>query len=279
MKKTVMCLLVCAMSAACFAPVYPQGAQAERRLEDASSGYSFAAPAGFDAQQSNEGFALVNRAQTVAVLVTAHNHQTFREFAAQANLERDGLKLAGQVQDFGQGGKSFRATKQTDEGLGVVDTFVLFSPHGGGVLVVAISKAANERENSEAARRVAESVAFSKPRESELGKQLEAALGGKQLIYLYTASGYSEREDIFLCPSGRFVFRGDASSLSNSGSAAVGSDSEGNWKVSTRGGPTLVLQFRNGSVREHKISARQASNEIGLDGKRYFVKPFNDCPR
>lgn len=279
MKKIVPTLLACALISLSVNSVFSQTGQAEKRLSDASGGYSFAVPAGFVSQQNDEGFGLVNGAKTVVVAVKAHDFQTFEKFAAQANLERDGLTLVGKVQDVGATGKAFRAAKQTPEGVLVVDTFVLFSPHGGGVLVVAFSDTANNEEGLRSAFRIAGSVAFARPQESEAGAQWEAFFRGKHLLYLYTASGYSERKDIYLCPSGKFFFRGDASSLSNNGSAAVGSDADGSWKVSSRGGATLVLQFRGGDVHEYKIERRQAGNEIGLNGKRYFVQTFNGCPR
>lgn len=279
MTKISTSLLICMLLALAANPAHSQTGQAEKRLSDAGGGFSFAVPAGFISQQSDEGFGLVNGAKTVILAVKAHDFQTFEKFAAQANLERDGLTLVGKVQDVGATGKTFRVTQQTSQGVIVVDTFVLFSPHGGGALVVALSDTANNQAGFQAALRIAESVAFARPQESDAAKQLEAALGGKHLLYLYTASGYSERRDIYLCPSGKFFFRSNASSLSNSGSGAVGSDADGTWKVSARGGATLVLQFRSGDVHEYTISRRQAGNEIGLNGKRYFVQTFNDCPR
>jgi len=53
-------------------------------------------------------------------------------------------------------------------------------------------------------------------------------------------------------------------------------NSDGNWKISPNGS-NLILQFRNGKVREYKISRRQAGNEIGLDGNRYFVQTQSEC--
>lgn len=279
MKILVTSFLFCALVSLAARPARPQAGQPERRVSDANGAYSFTAPAGFDSQQSDEGFALVNGARTFLVAVKAHDFQTFEQFAAQANLERDGLTLAGKVQDVGRTGKTFRVTKQTSQGVAVVDTFVLFSPHGGGLLVVAISDAANSEEGFRAALRIAESVAFSKPQASEVARQVESVLRGKQLIYFYNGNGYSERKEIYLCPSGGFFFRTDATSNSNLGSGGFASGADGDWKVVSRGGLTLLLQFRSGATHEYKISARQASNEIGLDGKRYFVKPFGGCPK
>ncbi len=112
---------------------------------------------------------------------------------------------------------------------------------------------------------------------SEAAGQWQTLLRGKHLIYLYTASGFSERTDIYLCASGRFFYRSDSSSLSNNGSGVVGANSEGNWEISPGGGGSLILQFGNGTTRQYKLSRRQAGNEIGLNGNRYFVQTQNEC--
>jgi len=257
--------------------VFSQTAQAEKRLGEAGGAYTFAVPAGFDSRQSDEGFGLFNATRTVVIAVKGHDFETFEKFAAQSNLESDGFSPVGKVQDFGDKGKTFRVSKQNPRGVLIVDTFVLFSPFGGGMLIAAFSDAAHQQEGSRAALQVANSVAFTKSRPAEVEQQLQTFFRGKHLLYLYSASGFSERTDIYLCPSGEFFFRSNSSSVSNNGSGVVGSNSDGVWKISTRGGASLVLQFRGGPLRQFKISPRQANNEIGLNGNRYFVQAFNEC--
>src|SRR5207244_3944401 len=121
----------------------------------------------------------------------------------------------------------------------------------------------NNQKGFQAALQIAKSVTFTKPQTSEASSQWQTFLKGKHLLYLYTASGFSERTDIYLCASGSFIYRGDSSSLSNNGSGAIGANSDGNWKISPGG--NLILQFRNGTAREYKISRRQSDNEIGLN--------------
>ncbi len=255
---------------------FSQPKQTEKRLSDTSGGYSFAAPTGFDSSQNEEGFGLVNTEKTVVIAVKNHNFKSFQEFSEQSNLEKDGFSLVGKVQDFGDKGKTFLVAKQTAQGILLADTFVLFSPYGGGALIVSFSDKANNQKGFQAAMQIAKSVTFAKPQTSEAANQWQTFLSGKHLTYLYTASGFSERTDIYLCSSGEFSYRSDSSSLSNNGSGVVGANSVGNWKISPSG-TSLILQFSNGAAREYKISRRQASNEIGLNGNRYFVQPQNEC--
>ena len=254
-----------------------QSKETEKRLSDTSGGYSFVAPAGFDSQKNEEGFGLVNTEKNVVVAVKNHSFKSFEEFSTQSNLERDGFSLVGKVQDLGLKGKTFLVAKQTPEGVMTVDTFVLFSPYGGGTLIVSFTEKDNNQKGFQAGLQIAKSVAFTKPQMSEAASQWQTLLSGKHLLYLYTASGFSERTDIYLCSSGRFLYRSDSSSLSNNGSGLVGANSDGNWEISPSGGGSLVLQFGNGTMRQYKISRRQAGNEIGLNGNRYFVQTQNEC--
>lgn len=253
-------------------------AQVKKRLNDANNGYSFLPPDGFESKQNEEGFALVNNAQTVILIVKAHNYSNFQKFAGDANLEKDGFTLIGKIQDFGENGKTFRASKQNAQGTLIADTFVSFSPHSGGVLVVALSDAQNAENGFQKGLEISNSLNFSEPTVTAGNSQLENAFRGKHLLYLYTASGFSERTDIYLCSSGAFIFKVNSSSLSANGSGAVGGNSDGKWRIASSGNnANLILQFNNGSTRQYSISARQAGNEIGLNGKRFFVQNHNQC--
>lgn len=257
-------------------PLLSQSWESEKRLSDPGGVYSFTALAGFDLKQNEEGFGLVNTEQTVMIAVKSHNFKSFEEFSAKSSLEKDGVSLVGAVQAFGEKGKTFRVSKHTSQGVLLVDTFVLFSPYGGGTLIVAFSERDNDQKGFQAALQIAKSVRFTKSQPAEIANQWQGVLRGTHLIYLYTTSGFSERTDIFLCSSGEFLYRNDSSSLSNNGSGAVGANSDGRWKISPNG-VSLILQFRSGTVREYKISRRQAANEISLNGNSYFVQTRNEC--
>lgn len=250
----------------------------ETRLTDSPGGYSFAVPAGWKNKASGEGFGLVNPAETVILVVKSHNYRNFAEFGADANLERDGLELIGKPQDI-PSGSTFRTTKNTTKGKLVIDTCVLFSPNGGGVIIAAFSDEANSTSAFETGINVASSVRFVKPAETAGGSS-QSPLSGKHLLYLYTGSGYSERKDIYLCTSGGFYQSTDLGGFTpnDSSGSSFGSlrSADGTWKISANG-TRLVLSFRAGGAVEYQISKRQASNEIDLNGKRFFVQSQNVC--
>ena len=254
--------------------------QTPTRLANESEGYSFAVPRGFTGQASGEGFALVNPAKTILIVVNSHGYRDFAAFAADANLERDGLQLVGKPQAI-TGGAAFRTVKRTDQGLAVIDTAVVFNSSGGGVAVIAMTSEANAEASFSAGLAVAQSVRFEQPKFTASDDRVRRVLAGKSLLYLYTGNGYSERKDILLCSSGRFYQSTGTSGFTTNDvdgpSFAATGGNTGTWSI-MGGGTRLVLRFADGGTSTYTLSARQASNEIGLNGRRYFVQSQSRCP-
>lgn len=251
------------------------------RLSSEADGYSFAPPKGWASQASGDGFALVNPAKTVLIAVKAHSYKDFAAFNVDANLQRDGLEPVGKPQEIA-GGYTFRTVKRSAQGMTVVDTCVLFSGNGraGGVIVVAFSDEANANAGFEAGLSVAGSVKFEQPKITAAAEKVRSLLSGKKLTYIFTGNGYSERQDILLCGSGIFYQSTDlggftANDVDGPSFAATGGKS-GRWSINA-GGNKLVLQFAGGAAAEYVLSARQAGNEIGMNGKRFFVQSQNLC--
>lgn len=175
-------------------------ASGQAKLSSESEGYSFMVPRDWQSEASAEGFALANSTKTIVIAVKGHSYANFQAFAAEANLERDGLTLVGEPKAF-EGGIYFRTAK----GKMLIDTFVVFSTTTpGGAVVIAFSENANADAALRSAAEVTASLTFSKPKTSPISGQVRNLLAGKHLLYLYTASGYSERKDIILCSNGTF---------------------------------------------------------------------------
>lgn len=279
MRRSLRTLLAYALVLVCVDSGFSQTGSPEKRLTADREGYSFSVPTGFNAKQTDEGFGLVDTAKTVIIILKAHEYQTFEKFSAEANLERDGLTLLGKIQDVAHKGKAFRTFKQTPQGNVIVDTFVLFSPSGGGLLVVALSDNANNEKSFQAALKIANSVAFTNPVSSGDVEQWQGFLRGKHLMSASSsAGGFSQSTHIYLCPSGLFSFGSDSLSNSINGTGSVASGSGGRWEISTRGGTTLILRYRDGTQRAYRISRRPDPAVVDLDGTRYLVKPFSGCP-
>ena len=140
----------------------------------------------------------------IVIIVKPHNYRDHQAFWADVNLEADGLELVGQQQNISHG-KIFRTVKRTPQGVGYIDTAVTYRPDGkGGVAVVSITDQTNSEKGFKTALAIANSMEFHTPKVSAVADQVRQLLAGKQLTYLYTASGYSERKDIVLCQSGVF---------------------------------------------------------------------------
>ncbi len=246
------------------------------RLTDISGSYSFAVPSGWNSNANEEGFALVNLQKTLVLAIKDHNYDSFAAFAADANLERDGLELIGTPREI-TGGAAFTTTKKTPKGTIYINTCVLFSPHGGGMVIVALSNQADSAAASASGLSVAESVRFSKSQETAVGR---SELSGKHLLYMYTGNGYSERKDIYLCASGGFYHSSNLGGFTpnDSDGSSFGSQhsKHGTWKISANGAK-LILNFQNGGTTQYNISKRPATNEIGLNGQRFFVQSQNVC--
>lgn len=92
----------------------------------------------------------------------------------------------------------------------------------------------------------------------------------------------SDKFSIDLCSNGQFVKKDNTSYLSQTYSDnftyAGRSGDEGRWDIMTQGAtPVLVLRANDGKVFQYPITLRQASNELGLNGMRYFVRASEIC--
>jgi hypothetical protein len=254
-------------------------AQAPERLSSDGEGYSFAAVKGWTNSASEDGFAIVNPAKTIVIVVKAHASKDFPSFAANANLERDGLELVGKPQEV-RGGQIFRTVKRSTQGMAVIDTAVVFSGNGGGVAVVSITDEANATTGFNTVAAIANSISFFQPKVSAVAEKVRSLLSGKRLIYLYTGSGYSERKDIILCSNGMFYQSTDMGGFTpndvDGPSFAATGGKRGRWSVSANGNK-LAMAFERAGTVEYTLSARQASNEIGMNGQRWFVQTQNVC--
>jgi len=254
-------------------------AQASERHSSDGDGYSFAAVKGWTNTASGDGFVIVNPAKTIVIAVKGHSYKDFASFAADANLERDGLELVGKPQEV-RGGQIFRTVKRSPQGTAVIDTAVVFKSSGGGVVVAAITDEANAVTGFNTAVAIANSIEFFQPKVSATAEKVRSVLAGKRLLYLYTGNGYSERKDVVLCSNGVFYQSLDmggfsAGNVDGPSFAAIGGK-RGRWSVSADGSKLLMAFDTVGTV-QYTLSARQASNEIGMNGQRWFVQSQTVC--
>ena len=238
-------------------------------LVDLPEGYKAQIPAGYNVRQDLSGAVAGNTDGTAAIVLKAHNYRSFEAFAGEANLQRDGFTLVGEPRVVGSDTVHFRASKPGPKGLLIADTFVTFTPNGGGCLIVALSDQAHSDSAYYSAYDVVTSVQVTEPRATAASSAWDAALRGRHLVYLYTGNGYSERLDLVLGQQGAFSTSSDASSLSANGSGAVQGGGQGTWTITAAG--QLLLNYHDGRQASYTLAPGQAGNEVSLNGRRYFL--------
>ena len=257
-----------------------------QRINDAFLGYSFNAPSGWQMQQNNGGYAFGRGDQQVALTVSPHNYNSLADLKNDTQGVQDANSntyLNARVDPYSATGAwvFFNGTIQGKPYT--IATISLISPHGGGINISCVAPASLYNDAlTNTLRSIANTVTFSKPQTSALAEQWKAKLKGKELLYLKTANGMSDKFSIDLCSNGQFVKKENSSYLSqtysDNFSYAGRSGDQGRWDVITQGAtPVLVLRANDGKVFQYQITLRQASNELGLNGMRYFVRASQNC--
>ncbi|MEO8647654.1 MAG: hypothetical protein ABI539_00670, partial [Acidobacteriota bacterium] len=236
------------------------GQTAAERLTGSGGAYSFQKAKGWTHRSNADGILLIDSLKTTLVAVKSHNYRDFEAFFADANLEHDGLELMGPPQKT-RNGTYFRTAKRGST-TNVFDTFVTFSPFGGGAVIVGITEEKFADASFRAANSVADSIEYTKPKVTPAAGQVKAALSGKLLTYLFTGSGYSERVDIILCSSGDAYRTADSGgfSVNNSDGASYAALSQyaGTWRISPDGS-SLLLTMNSGGTSEYRLAAGRSA--------------------
>lgn len=246
-------------------------------VSDAEATFSFDAPAEWTMKRDGDSYSLVNPGKTILLVVRPHSYDTFEAAVRDTKLDAD-TKVAVSPRDLQNGGKFVRLTKPTANGLAIIDIFVLFSGRGGGATVVGLTDQPNAESSLTEAAAIVQSVAFKEPSRAAAVTGWERIISGKHLLYLYSGNGYFEEKHIYLCSSGTFLQKTGEGGFSpgdvDGPSFGARGGRRGSWAIN---GNALVLRFQDGSVGQYAITRRQAGNEIGLNGNRYFVEDQSLC--
>lgn len=266
----------------------PSASKSSGKMYTSTSGYSFNGPNGWNLQgQQNDGFVFSRTGQQTIMTVTPHVYSSIEAISNDLFDQNDAASnthLKVRKERYGSNGvlAVFEGTMQGSPV--VITTISLLSPHGGGVSFSTIApRTEYNNEFLQLLKSMAASAAFSKPQSSPAAEQWRNRLNGKQLLYLYTGSGYSEKKTFDLCSNGTFISGGDTSASSSGGfggdfSAVTQGGGSGTWRTGSEGGQVvLIFTFRNGSKSRFSLAAAPNGTSVLLNGKKYFVQASPSC--
>lgn len=256
------------------------------QLRDANVGYAFNAPAGWQVKQENGNYGFTRAGEDVVLAVVPHGYNSVQTIMAShqdASDPKNNTYLKASKQAYGSQG-AWLGWDGTANGQAVsLQTIALVSPYGGGVSVLLIApKNAYQAEHRTILQSIANSVTFTKPQVSPLAEQWKSRIAGRQLLYFYTASGFSEKQSYDFCSDGTFAMNVDNSASSSdfggSFSAATQGGNAGTWRVVTQGSQAvLMLMLRDGGTRQFTLA--NTSNGVGmlLNGKKFLSQASSRC--
>lgn len=256
------------------------------RIKDPYGSFNFQLPVGWThTLPENSNILITHPSYKAQISLVPHNFSSLKEIRENTLDIQDAASntaLTATVRDYGNRGLFISYAGLAQGQNVVIETIAMISPYGGGISVVSAALASDySREVGDALKSITNSVQFLKTVDPPIVQQWKQRLANKQLLYLYTSNGLSDKTAIDLCPNGRFYYNSDGSYTSGGYAqfSYAGNDSNsGSWKIiASNTTPVLVLFFQGGEVIQYPITARQAGNEVNLKGKRYFIQSSSAC--
>ncbi|MBC8151627.1 MAG: hypothetical protein H7Z72_01815 [Bacteroidetes bacterium] len=269
----------------------PSGAPVAARasgqsFSDPDGGYRFTSPTGWTLQSQQGGWVFKRTGRETVLTVSPHQYASVEAVLVDVADQRDAASntaLTASKERYGANGVLVTFSGTLKGQPMVLTILTLVSPHGGGVTLTTIApRAEHTGELPQTLKSIAATVTFSKPQMSAVARQWQQWLSGRQLLYFYTVSGFSERQSYDLCPGGTFVYNADASAsssnINDSFSAATRGGNSGSWHVTVEGNQAvLVLNYRDGRVARLTAANNNGGNGILLNGKRYLTQASPVC--
>ena len=269
----------------------PSGAKTAKPLssstgsqrKDPYGGYSFKVPDGWSCRQEQEGFVLSIPGKNWQLAVGPHNYASQQAgMAAAAKMEvikdeATGTFLQPTVLPFANGGIRLTLKGYANNSPLTLETLHIFSPFGGGVSLAAVMPGTADPQAIELLSSFSQQFSFEKPQKSQLVADWESRIRGRQLVYLNTQGGGTEKTTVNLYADGRFDYT-SSSSYTSGGYAdfsyADKNGGSGSWKIVQRGQQALLLMFnQNGGTEEYPLQQGQ-QGEVISNGRRYFIRPL-----
>ncbi len=266
-----------------------------QHIELAELGLSFDIPQGWTGQEQ-EDYILLGHETIPGLMILSQNKakdtetlknrsmETIREEGLYLEPEAD-FKIISEARVEGSYKGTYEGQDVKAFAIGLINT----QGTGMNILILTETKAFT-KTHIEEANKLAHTVRFSIPKDSDNTVFWKERITGVQLKYMHTSGGsdysggYSGTSDVVminLCSNGQFTYYSNSNSSFDSsggfGYANANKDTRGTYRIYSEGQSTyLGLQFENGSVSTYELTVNSKDNTL-LDGSRYFVTTLEGC--
>ncbi len=190
------------------------------------------------------------------------------------------LTPTGAVRDVAAGHltSNYSVSGAQAEYVGMVD--VRLTQAGLGVAFVLITPPAEAEGHLEAMREFAFSLGVTEQTAQSSGgnDEWEPFLRGLYLARYYTATGYTESTELWLCSDGGFYYDSQGGGFGGGASGAAQSTGGGRWSATGAGATgTLQLQWSNGEVSSMALEYDYEQNRVFVNGDRMLRGTNERC--
>jgi hypothetical protein len=190
------------------------------------------------------------------------------------------LTPSGAVQEIASGHltSSYSVSGAESEFVGTVD--VRLTQAGLAVAFVLLSPAAAVGGHLESMREFAFSLGVTEPTPQSTGggDEWDPFLRGAYLAQYFTATGYTESFELWLCSDGVFYYNGQAGGFGGGASGAAQTTDRGVWSASGSGRTgTLVLEWSNGERSTMDLEYDYEQNRTFMNGERWLRGDNERC--
>ncbi len=263
-------------------PAVSANTSAGSRKTDPYGGYSFVVPQGWQCEEEKGSFVLSKPGTAWRIGIGPHNYSN-RNAALQEAIamqpiqdQQSGTYLQPRAEAIGNEAIRLKLSGQSQGSPLTIETLNVFSQHGGGASLVAVMQGQDDPDAFPILKSIASTLQFSVAQQSPQAKTWDQKLRGKQLLYLNTQGGGSDKVTVNLYADGRFEYSSSSNYMSGGSSVFTYADKNGGrgtWKIVQRGQQVVLLIFyENGSTEEYPLQQGQSANEVYSQNRRYFIR-------
>lgn len=190
------------------------------------------------------------------------------------------LRPAGEIREVASGHLTGRytVTGAPREYEGTVD--VRLTESGLGVAFILLSPPTVADAQREEMRAFAFSLGVAEPTSQGASEsdEWEPYLRGRYLARFYTATGYTESTELWLCSDGTFHYDSQGGGFGGGASGAMQSGGGGRWSATGAGANgTLILDWASGDRTTLELSYDDQENKLYVGGERMLRGANERC--